>query len=125
MPIQAVFQGRVVDGPFEGGDDQVTTFTFGDTQTGLYQYHAYEINNLKCCDVICRGPLAANVLAGIHEGDNVIIAGELRMSLPLDAYDDRQLVHLRVEAQSVGVDVTTPRQRGPESLVASLRHAVS
>jgi hypothetical protein len=125
VPIRAIFQGRVVDGPFEGGDDQTATFTFGDTQTGLYRHHAYEINDLTCCDVVCRGPLAANVLAGVHEGDNVIIVGELRMSLPLDAYDDRQLVHVRVEAQSVGVDVTATEQHGPENLVASLQHVVS
>lgn len=93
----------------ESDGEQVSVLLFGDSQFDRYRDQELEIEELLSCEVVFRGETAARVKREIRKGDRVLIAGELRITAPLDWSDDRQLVSVRVEAYSVGVDLAHPR----------------
>jgi hypothetical protein len=108
MPIQTVIRGRIVEGPFAaetGTDELAATFTIGDRQRGIFRGKEYPIDDIETCEVICRGAWAARLLETIHEDDLVIVLGTLQVSAPFDRYDERRLVLVTVEADTVGLDV--------------------
>ena len=108
MSIQTVIRGRIVEGPFAaetGTPEAAVTFTLGDRQTGLYRGREYDIEDLETCEVICRGPWAEHVTTALHEGDSVVVLGHLHISAPFDRYDERHLVLITVEADTVGPDL--------------------
>jgi single-stranded DNA-binding protein len=108
MTIQAVMRGRIVEGPYAAETDTeefVATFTLGDRQTGMYRSRKYDIEDLETCEVICRGTWAMNVASDLHEGDRVVVLGQIRVAASLGQLDESQLVLLTVEADTVAMDL--------------------
>ncbi len=108
MTIHTVMRGRIVEGPFlaeTGTEELAVTFTLGDRQTGLYRGREYDIDDLETCEVVCRGPWAEKVTSTMKEGDLVLVVGRVHVSAPFDRYDERHLVLLTVEADTVGHDL--------------------
>lgn len=111
MTVQTLIRGRIVEGPYPadtGTDEPAVTFTLGDRQSGLYRGREYDIDDLETCEVICRGEWAARVTATLSEGDRVVVVGRLHISAPFDRYDERHLVLVTVEAETLGLDLAAP-----------------
>lgn len=91
MPISVVARGRIAEGPssISSDDGALVVFVFGDAQLGLYRGRQVPIEDLSCCEVICRGTLAKHALEHLSLHQRVVVAGHLRVSQPLDEYDDR------------------------------------
>jgi single-stranded DNA-binding protein len=108
MAVHTVIRGRIVEGPYPaetGTEELAATFTLGDRQTGLYRRREYDMDDLETCEVICRGDWAQDVTTTLKEGDRVLVVGRLHISVPIDRYDDRHLVLVTVEAETVGLDL--------------------
>jgi single-stranded DNA-binding protein len=108
MSVHTVIRGRIVEGPYSaetGTEELAATFTLGDRQTGLYRRREYDMDDLETCEVICRGDWAHEVTTSLKEGDRVLVVGQLHVSVPIDRYDDRHLVLVTVEAETVGIDL--------------------
>lgn len=107
MPISVVARGRVAEGPFSisSDDGPLVAFVFGDAQIGLYQGRQIPIEDLSCCEVLCRGKLATHAMEHLTRHQRIVVTGHVRISQPLDEYDDRQLVHVAIEAGAIGTDI--------------------
>lgn len=108
MSMQAIVRGRVLAGPFRSetqSAELTVTMTLGDNQSALHRGREYLIDDLEVSEVICRGPWAAQVAESIFEGDALIVVGQIQISVPIDRYNDRNLVLVTIEADSLGIDI--------------------
>lgn len=107
MSIAVVARGRIVEGPVEisSEDGPLTSFMLGDAQFGIHRGAEYLINDLTVIEVTCRGSLAGQVLENLTVDQNVVVVGSAHLSKPLDYYDDRELVLVTIEPETVGVDL--------------------
>jgi len=107
MSISVVARGRIVSEPAEISSDRgpLSIFVLGDAQFGIYQGEEHPIDDLQVLEVCCRGDFAKHALNELTIDLPVIVVGSARISRPLDFGDDRDLVYLTIEAETVGIDL--------------------
>ncbi|WP_181030615.1 hypothetical protein [Clavibacter michiganensis] len=112
--MKVLLHGVIVDGPVLADVEGAITATFTCAEsTGGGSFAPLPAS----CDVVCRGALAVGVLLGLGAGNDVCVAGELRLHRPPAGFDE-DLVLASVEAYGVTV-------RGAGSCVTRIGHAAS
>ena len=94
----------------ESGPDgeSITAFRFADRQRGNHHGQTVELDRASCLDVILRGPTAISALSELQPGDAIVVHGLMEITEPLDQHNDRELVAIRVEAHSLGLELRNP-----------------
>jgi len=109
MPFDTILRGRIAQAPaaveVEPGDEPATAFIVSDAQTGIYDSEEVPVGALRCCEVVCRGATAVRVLDQLSVGDPVLVYGELKLSGPLDTYNERDLMLVHLQACAIGLDL--------------------
>jgi hypothetical protein len=109
MTLEVTLRGRIAEGPVALevtiGDEPATAMIVSDAQTGLYGDATLEVPHVRCCEVVCYGDAALNVLERLGVDDPIVAVGELRISAPLDRYNDQDLVIIHLEARAIGLDL--------------------
>jgi len=114
MSIQVAMQGTVLEGPtvveVEHGAGAVTVFMFGDAQFGEYEGQTLALDRVPSCEVVCRGTAAGTAARILKAGNPVVVVGRLIVRLGLGSDNDLGLVRLSVEAESIGLDLSSATQ---------------
>lgn len=123
MSISVVARGRIVGRPslVTSDDGDVVSFLLGDAQVGFQNSSEHAIDGLPVIEVTCRSrPFGYRVLKGLSNDTSVVVIGALHVSLPFDHFDDRDLVLVSIDADTVGVDLARD-DPGPAEAVLRAR----
>lgn len=120
MSIFTVARGRVVGRPSTITSDRgdLISFLIGNPQVGIQGGSEQAIDGLPVIEVTCRsGSFGDRVLNEIGNDTSVVVIGALRVSLPFEHYDDRDLVLVSIDADAVGVDLARNESGAAERTV--------